>query len=107
MWLPQPAVCVAQGYPASDPLFRLGTSNVVFGGSDGRFIGTAAIAGGRVFGATMYGDGELGAAPLCRELPQAGSVASAVVPVGDTIVFGTGNSYGGGGASIQAWRVQP
>jgi outer membrane protein assembly factor BamB len=39
--------------------------NVVFGGSDGGFIGTAAFDGHRVYGGTAFGDGDLGLAPLC------------------------------------------
>jgi len=34
-----------------------------------------------------------------------GGVASAAVPLGDAIYFGTGNTYDGTGASIQAWRL--
>ncbi|HEY3806541.1 MAG TPA: PQQ-binding-like beta-propeller repeat protein [Kofleriaceae bacterium] len=152
------------------------STNVVYGGADGGFIGSTAYDDGAVFGGTMYGDGYLGAIPVCdpsnprdtylqdpsmhafdlrtgavlweqsgsyaaaattvthdlvidgtmglgaelaaavqffdrrtgailRQLPQAGSVASATVIVGDTIYFGTGNSYDGGGSSIQAWRL--
>ena len=42
------------------------STNVVFGGADGGFIGTAAFDGSAVFGSTLYGDGYLGAAPLCE-----------------------------------------
>ena len=152
------------------------STNVVYGGSDGGFVGSTAFDGQRIYGATLYGDGDFGASPLCDpsnsadqyfqdpsmhafdirtgavawqqsanyaasattisrdvvisgtlglgaelepavrffdratgnvllELPQTGGVASAVVVAGDTIVFGTGNSYDGAGSTIQAWRA--
>ncbi len=68
---------------------------------------TPAVVDGVVYvgsPAVRFYDPATGA--ILRELPQAGSVASAVVPVDDTIVFGTGNSYDGAGSSIQAWRVR-
>jgi polyvinyl alcohol dehydrogenase (cytochrome) len=40
-------------------------TNVVYGGSDGGFVGTAAFDGRSIFGSTLYGDGEFGQAPLC------------------------------------------
>ncbi|MFT3695093.1 MAG: PQQ-binding-like beta-propeller repeat protein [Kofleriaceae bacterium] len=154
------------------------STNVVFGGSDGGFVGTAAFDGKQIYGATLYGDGGFGASPLCDpsnpadsfiqdpsfhafdvrtgavvwqqfanyaasatvvtngvvisgtlglgadlapavrffdatngnvlfELPQTGGVASAAVVTGNQVTFGTGNSYDGSGASIQAWRVGP
>ncbi|HEY0253536.1 MAG TPA: PQQ-binding-like beta-propeller repeat protein [Kofleriaceae bacterium] len=41
------------------------STNVVFGGSDGGFIGTPAFDGHRIYGATLYGDGGFGASPVC------------------------------------------
>jgi outer membrane protein assembly factor BamB len=59
--------------------------------------------GAELAAAVQFFDRRTGA--ILRQLPQAGSVASATVIVGDTIYFGTGNSYDGGGSSIQAWRL--